>query len=80
VSTAVRTTLRVQVKPNARTSSFDRQPDGTWRARVQAPPTEGKANEALIELVAAHFGVTKVQVTIRSGAGARHKTIVIDGG
>jgi uncharacterized protein (TIGR00251 family) len=70
--------LRIKVKPGARRSSFVQQPDGTWLASVQAPPVDGKANEALIGLVAAHFGVRKAQVTIRSGVSGRLKTIDVD--
>ena len=74
---AIPATLRVKVKPGARTSSLAPQPDGTWLARVAAPPLDGRANEALIALVATHFGVRKARVTIRSGATARLKTIDI---
>jgi uncharacterized protein len=69
--------LEVRVKPNAKVSSFEEQPDGTWIARVKAPPVEGKANEALIALVAEHFGVRKAQVTIRIGASGRLKQLEI---
>lgn len=68
-------TLRVKVKPGARASSLEQLADGTWLARVKAPPVDGKANEALIELIAGHFGVRKSAVTIRSGASGRLKTI-----
>jgi uncharacterized protein (TIGR00251 family) len=69
--------LEVRVKPNAKVSSLEEQPDGTWIARVKAPPVEGKANEALIALVAEHFGVRKAQVTIRIGASGRLKQLEI---
>jgi uncharacterized protein (TIGR00251 family) len=51
--------------------------DGTWEARVKAPPVDGKANSALIMLVAAHFGLRKAQVIIKSGASARLKLVQI---
>jgi uncharacterized protein YggU (UPF0235/DUF167 family) len=66
-------TLQLKVKPNARESSLAQQPDGTWLAKVKAPPVDGKANAAVIALVAEHFGVPKSAVTIKSGAGARLK-------
>ncbi len=71
-------TLQVKVKPNARTAELSEQPDGTWLAKVKAPPVDGKANEAVIALVAEHFGVRKAQVTIKSGAAARLKLIQVD--
>ena len=71
-------TLRVKVKPNSRVCALERLADGTWLARVKAPPVEGKANEALVALLAEHFGVRKAQVTIKSGASSRLKLIQIE--
>lgn len=70
--------LEVRVKPNAKVASLEEQPDGTWIARVKAPPVEGKANEALIALVAEHFGVRKAQVSIRLGASSRLKQMEVE--
>ncbi len=70
--------IEVRVKPNSRAESLEAQPDGSFVARVNAPPVDGRANEALIDLVAAHFGLRKAQVTIRSGAGARLKRLQLD--
>ena len=72
------TQLRVRVKPNARVAELVREEDGTYLARVKAAPVEGKANEALVALVAEAFGVRKAQVTIRRGAASRIKLVVID--
>lgn len=69
--------LRIKVKPGSRVSELVEQPDGSWLARVKAPPVDGKANEALIELVATHFAVRRNQVRIRSGASGRSKTVEI---
>lgn len=73
-------TLQVKVKPNARTSQLDAQPDGTWLAQLKSPPVDGKANEELIALVARHFGCRKAQVTIRSGASGRLKLLQVTDG
>lgn len=70
-------TLKIKVKPGSRVEELAEQADGTWLARVKAPPVDGKANEALIGLVAAHFGVRKAQVSIRSGASSRLKLVSI---
>ena len=72
-------TLRLKVKPGSRDESLTEQDDGTWLARVKAPPVDGKANAAVIALVAAHFGLRKAQVTIRSGASARMKLVQLEG-
>ena len=70
--------LTVRVKPNSRVSALEDQGDGTWLARVTAPPIDGKANEALITLIARRFDVRKSQVSIKSGASGRHKTVEIE--
>ena len=70
--------IRVKVKPNARESALEAQDDGTWLARVKAAPVDGKANEALIALIAAHFDVAKSRVSIRSGTSGRLKTVDIE--
>jgi hypothetical protein len=67
----------VKVKPNARASSLTQEADGTWTARVKAPPVDGKANEELIRLVAAHFRCAKSGVAIKSGASGRTKRIEV---
>jgi len=71
------TTLRVKVKPNARVSTLTQEPDGSWLARLKAPPVDGKANEELIALVANHFRCRKSQVAIKTGASARLKMLTI---
>lgn len=71
-------TIQLKVKPNARESSLAQQPDGTWLAKVKAPPVDGKANAAVIALVAEHFGVPKAAVTIKTGGSARLKLVQIE--
>lgn len=70
-------TLQVRAKPNARVSVLEVLPDGTFQARLKSPPVDGKANAELIALVAAHFGLRKSQVSIRSGATSRFKRVTI---
>ncbi len=72
-------TLRITVKPNARDDAVELKPDGSYLVRVTAPAAEGKANDAVVGLLAGYFGVAKSQVEIRSGAGARHKRVEIAG-
>lgn len=71
--------LQIKVKPGSRVDELIELGDGTWQARVKAPPVDGKANEALIALVATHFGVRKAQVSIKSGASSRLKRVSIAG-
>jgi uncharacterized protein (TIGR00251 family) len=52
--------------------------DGTWSAKLKAPPVDGKANEELIALVAEQFGCRKAAVSIKSGASGRVKLVKIE--
>ena len=70
--------LRVKVKPGSRSSSLTQEPDGTWRAQLKSPPVDGKANEELVALIAAHFKCRKADVAIKSGASGRNKLIKVD--
>jgi uncharacterized protein (TIGR00251 family) len=71
--------LKVKVKPRSRSSELVQAPDGSWIARLKSPPVDGKANAELVGLVAAHFGLPKVAVSIRSGATGRLKLVEIRG-
>lgn len=71
-------TLSVKVKPNARSTSLLELEDGTWLASVKAPPVDGKANEALIAVVAEHFNCRKSAVSIKSGASGRLKLVRVE--
>lgn len=71
--------LKVKVKPRSRSSDLAQAPDGSWIARVKSPPVDGKANAELVGLVAAHFGLPKAAVAIRSGASGRLKLVEIRG-
>lgn len=72
------TIIRVRVKPHSRVSALEPSPTGLWHAQVRSPPTNGKANEELISLVARHFHCKKREVTIKSGASGRMKLVQID--
>lgn len=69
--------LTVHVKPNARKAMLEVLSPREVRVWVSAPPTEGKANKQLIELLAEHFGVPKSAVEIKTGAGSRTKIVEI---
>lgn len=73
--------LRIAVRATPRASKSVLLP-GTaeyFAARIAAPPVEGAANTALIELVARTFGVAKRDVNLIAGETARVKRIVISG-
>lgn len=72
---AVSRIIQVKVKPNAKQSLLEEQPDGSWRASLKSPPVDGKANAELIALLAKHFGCAKRDVEIKAGQSSRLKTV-----
>lgn len=60
---------------------FDELSDGkaVLKARVRAVPEDGKANAALIKLIAQTFGVSASHVSLDAGATSRIKTLKIAG-
>jgi uncharacterized protein (TIGR00251 family) len=70
--------VAVRVKPNSRKPRVETSEDGGLVVHVRSAPVEGKANEELIERVAAHYRVPKSRVRIRSGAASRVKLVEVD--
>jgi len=68
--------VKVKVKPNSRTAEVSREGD-SFIVKVKEPPKEGKANQAVIKLLAGHFGVPQSQVRILSGLKSRNKVIEV---
>jgi len=75
--------LRVRLTPKSSKDGIDglkAGPDGVYlQARVRAVPEDGKANTALIELLAKSLGLPKSSLEIASGAASRLKTVRISG-
>jgi uncharacterized protein (TIGR00251 family) len=76
--------LFVRVTPNAGRDAIEGvelRDDGSavLRLRVKAVPDKGKANAAVIALLAKALGVPKSAITLVSGETGRHKTLTIRG-
>jgi len=67
----------VHVTPRARRSGVERRADGTVRVSVTAAPHGGEANDAVIAVLADHFGVPRGRVRIVQGRRARRKIVEI---
>ncbi|MEE9199418.1 MAG: DUF167 domain-containing protein [Dehalococcoidia bacterium] len=72
-------TLQIRVVPRASRSEIIGLSEGVLRVRIAKPPTEGKANQALISLLAATMGVRPRDIWIIRGANARNKLVRIEG-
>jgi uncharacterized protein len=72
--------LTVRLQPRAsRDEVLGWNEAGALRVRVKAPPVDGEANKAMIQLLAKQLGVPKGQITLVSGATARNKIVEIQG-
>ena len=70
--------LELHVQPGAARSEFAGRHGERIKVRLAARAVDGKANEALVEFLAAHFGVAKHNVRIESGLKSRQKRVVVD--
>jgi hypothetical protein len=69
--------ISVTVKPNANLAAVTKLTDTDYRVTTRAPAEDGKANRALIELLADYFHVPKSAITIVRGQFARKKLVKI---
>jgi uncharacterized protein (TIGR00251 family) len=72
-------TIDVLVQPRASRAKIGPRHDGRIKIAVTAPPVDGEANAAVIELVAKSLGVAKSAVEVVAGASSRRKTLRIAG-
>jgi uncharacterized protein (TIGR00251 family) len=68
--------IQIKVKPNSRTEEVSQEID-SFIVKVKEPPREGKANQAVIRLLAEHFGVPQSQVRILSGFKSKNKVVEV---
>jgi hypothetical protein len=70
--------LAVRVSPGAsRSGIVGRMADGRLKVRVAAPAEDGRANDALIALLAESLGVARRAVVLVAGHGARDKIVAV---
>ncbi len=71
--------LRVHVVPNSRDNKISEvMEDGTLKIHIKAPPVEGKANKAVLDLLSKYFNWPKPSIKIVKGEKSRKKTIVFE--
>ena len=72
------TALRIKVKvfPRSSREQLIRE-SGRVKAYVKAAPDKGKANRALVELIAREYNVKKSSVIILTGQTGRNKVVEV---
>ena len=71
--------IRVRAKPNARREGVLGVVNEQLVVAVRTPPERGKANQAIVTIVARWLGIPKRSFEILSGASARDKRILVKG-
>jgi uncharacterized protein (TIGR00251 family) len=72
-------TFGVKVAPRASRDEVVGVEAGELKVRLTAPPVDGAANAALVELLARRLGLAKSQVTLIRGQTSRHKVVAVAG-
>ncbi len=70
--------LDLHVQPGAARSEFAGAHGSRLKVRLAARAVDGRANEALIDFLASHYGVPKRNVRIVSGLKSRQKRVAIE--
>ena len=70
--------LPVRVQPRARRNEVVGWQGAALRVRVTAPPTDGRANQAVVELLAAVLGLPRASIALVSGAASRDKLLRVE--
>jgi uncharacterized protein (TIGR00251 family) len=72
--------VSVKVIPNAPRNEISGWRNHELLVRIASAPTDGKANEALLGLLADKLGCRKAEIGLEKGAASRHKAISIPRG
>lgn len=72
-------TIEVKARPRARRNLLDCSGAGALSAQVTAPAEDGRANRAIVELLAGEWRLPKSSFEVTKGATARDKVLSISG-
>jgi uncharacterized protein (TIGR00251 family) len=71
--------LQLRVSPGAKQSAIVGRHGAAWKVRVNAAPEDGKANAAVVKLLADTLSLRERDVEIVSGHASRDKTVALAG-
>lgn len=70
--------LKIKVLPrSSRNEIVGKMADGSIKVKLTAPPVDGKANDALVELLSEEYKIPKSRVRITKGLTSKNKTVEI---
>jgi uncharacterized protein (TIGR00251 family) len=71
--------LPVRAQPGARKNGVQGEQAGSLKVAVTAPPEDGRANKALIEVLREALKVKRSQIALLSGEASREKRFLVRG-
>ena len=71
--------LAVRAQPGARRNAVLGEQAGALKVAVTAPPEDGRANAALVEVLREWLGLKRSQVELATGPTSRRKTFLVRG-
>ncbi|HZQ38511.1 MAG TPA: DUF167 domain-containing protein [Dehalococcoidia bacterium] len=71
--------IAIQITPRAAADRIEGWSGEELRVRVTVPPVEGRANAALVRLLARALGIAPSRVRVLAGATSRRKLVEIEG-
>jgi uncharacterized protein (TIGR00251 family) len=72
-------TIAVRAQPGAKKNAVLGEHGGALKIAVTAPPLDGRANEAILDVLANWLGVKRSQVELLRGASNRNKVVLVRG-
>jgi YggT family protein len=76
---SLETVIKVKVLPRSSRTEIASKENDIYRVKMTDPPVEGRANKALIALLAEKLGVPKRDIEITAGKTSRMKTVRVRG-
>jgi len=73
------TRLKLRVSPGAGRAAVVGRHGDAWKVRVTEAPERGRANDAVVRLIADTLAVPRSAVTLVSGHGGREKIVELTG-
>jgi len=77
--TAASTRVRLRVSPGAGRAGIVGRHGDAWKVRVTVAPERGRANEAVLRLVAEALALPRDALTLVAGHGGRDKIVELTG-
>ena len=70
--------IGIQVKPRSKKGGVEKLPNGDLLVKVNAPPVDGKANEAVIAALSKYLNLPKSKIKLIKGETSKHKLIQVE--